>query len=445
MQLVIDYFSKGRNYAASLLGGRSIWGLGDQLLISAANFLTMALVIKALPDAAAFGTFSLVYSALLFANIIQFSLITQPHNVLATSRHGDDYRRFTAASALLQILLAVGLTLIYGAAAIGSAAMHYSVTPLLIALVPSIIAWQLQEFIRRVLYTEGRLGDAFVNDIISYGGQILVVAVLYYRHQLTGPSAMYALAITSAMAIMLGVWQLRSSVCRHIDRMAITETWHFGKWLLGSEVLGWCTSMYLYLYLLALLVGTQATGILRASQILYGPARVFSFFLQMILPIQFARTLAKHGETAMHKQIVKGFGLVAALLGPYCLLLAIFPRMVLSISCKPEYAQYPGVLTLFSIYAMINYSTLVIVAALTARRQTRDVFLGNVCGSIVAAALSWPFIATLGVSGAVICMIVSALVVISYYVYRYRHQMPQKQARVFPVMAIETEEPVCVS
>ena len=248
-----------------------------------------------------------------------------------------------------------------------------------IALVPSIIAWQLQEFIRRVLYTEGRLGAAFLNDIISYGGQILVTAVLFHMHRLTGPAAMYALAVTSAAAILLGIWQLRSSLSRQIDRAAITETWHFGKWLVGSEILSWCSSMYLYLYLLALLVGTQATGILRASQLLFGPARVFSFFLQTILPIQFARTLAKQGESAMHKQILKGFGMVAVLLGPYCLLLAVFPKMILTAVCKPEYAQYPGVLTLYSISAMLSYFTMVIVAALTAAAGRRKGRLPRQC------------------------------------------------------------------
>jgi O-antigen/teichoic acid export membrane protein len=449
MPSVAEMFRHCSSFVSSILGGRSVWGLADQLLISATNFVTMALVIKALPDAAAFGIFSLVYSALLFANIIQSALVTQPHNVLATSREGDAYRSFTSALGVMQIALVVGLTLLCGGAAIGSAAIHASITPLLIALVPSIFAWQLQEFIRRVLYTEGRLGGAFLNDIISYGGQIVVTAVLFHLHRLTGPSAMYALAITSAAAIVLGVWQIRGSIGRQIDRAAITETWHFGKWLVGSEILSWCSSMYLYLYLLAMLVGAQATGILRASQLLYGPARVFSFFLQTILPIQFARTLAQGGESAMHKQILKGFGFVAILLGPYCLLMAIFPRMILTAVCKPEYAQYPRVLTLYSISAMLSYCTMVIMAALTARRQTRDVFMGNVYGSIVAAALAWPFIAKFGVSGAVLCMIVTALVVLSYYIYRYRNPKAAKEPRGFQILTMDTsldaKEQACAS
>src|SRR4051812_33542354 len=63
------------------------WGLFDQVLISATNFVTMVLTARALkPNSAEFGEFSLIYSALLFANVLQSTLITQPHNVLAATR-----------------------------------------------------------------------------------------------------------------------------------------------------------------------------------------------------------------------------------------------------------------------------------------------------------------------------------------------------------------------
>jgi len=67
--------------------GRNIWAMGDQVLISGANFLTTVLIARALSPAS-FGTFTLVYSALLLANIFQSTLITQAHNVLAAKPKG---------------------------------------------------------------------------------------------------------------------------------------------------------------------------------------------------------------------------------------------------------------------------------------------------------------------------------------------------------------------
>src|SRR5256885_9496595 len=105
---ILDYAPKA---VSSLLGGRSHWGLADQLLISFTNFVTMVLVAKGLHKAA-FGEFTLVYSALLFASILQFALITQPHNVIGVTRQGEDYCLYTTATAMMQILLAMALGLI---------------------------------------------------------------------------------------------------------------------------------------------------------------------------------------------------------------------------------------------------------------------------------------------------------------------------------------------
>src|SRR5689334_22285887 len=85
--------------------GRNVWALSDQVLISGTNFVTMILVARGLGSPAEFGVFTLVYSALLFANLLQTSLVTQPLNVLGTARDGADYARYTTSTAISQFLL----------------------------------------------------------------------------------------------------------------------------------------------------------------------------------------------------------------------------------------------------------------------------------------------------------------------------------------------------
>src|SRR5689334_2433921 len=109
MPNLADIFGSAKKSFLSLLGGRSLWGFADQLLISFTNFATMILVARGLDDTARFGEFTLVYSAMLFANILQFALVTQPHNVLGTARKGDDYRLYTTATAAVQLWLAFSL------------------------------------------------------------------------------------------------------------------------------------------------------------------------------------------------------------------------------------------------------------------------------------------------------------------------------------------------
>src|SRR6266496_1882232 len=73
--------------------GRNAWALADQVLMSGTNFATAALTLRALAmDGEAgkreFGTFSTMYATLLLINILQSTLITQPHNVLGVTREG---------------------------------------------------------------------------------------------------------------------------------------------------------------------------------------------------------------------------------------------------------------------------------------------------------------------------------------------------------------------
>src|SRR5688500_7097536 len=185
--------------------GKDVWALGDQVLISGTNFVTMILAARGLhPEA--FGAFTLVYSALLFANIFQSTLVTQAHNVLGAARSGADYVRYTTSTAVSQLMIIAAEAAIAGAVAMLAWLQGWEAAPMLIALVPAIVAYQIQEFIRRVLYTEGRFTAAFFNDLLSYGTQTILIASLWLagEGELTGPRILYIIATTTTIGAVVG-------------------------------------------------------------------------------------------------------------------------------------------------------------------------------------------------------------------------------------------------
>jgi O-antigen/teichoic acid export membrane protein/thymidylate kinase len=413
--------------------GRSSWGLADQVLISGTNFATMVFTARALrPDSAAFGEFSLVYSALLFANIFQSTLITDPHNVLGASRRGDDYRRYTGATAVSQAVLCAAMALGAVLLALLSYLRHWEMAPLLMALGPAIIAWQFQEFFRRVLYTEGRLAAAFANDLLSYGGQTALVLILWQTHRLTGPSALHALAITSVAAAAWGTWQVRRSLWHHPALAVLRENWHFGKWLAGAGVLAWFSSLHIYLYISAVILGPVASGELKAAQIMFGPTRIFSFFLGTVLPIRFARTHAEGGNAALSAQFKATFVSILPWLGIYCLFIGLFGQPLLHLLYGSAFAGGASVLALYSLASFLNYVAMFLSATLLATRRTQTIFAGYVWGAIIALFASWPVIAALGVNGAVICMILTSVAVnyLFFRVYMTRIARGEEQTRI---------------
>jgi len=393
---------------------KDAWAVGDQALMSASNFATMILVAHGMGDPAEFGRFTLVYSALLFANILQVALITQPHNVLGATRYGESYRIYTSSTLLAQLLL-IGAEFIPAGAAVWLAYInHWPVLALLFTLIPSIASWQLQEFVRRVLYTEARHFDVFLNDLISYGGQTVVIAALnllarFHFHGiqdwLTGVTAMYALAGTSAVAAAIGFWQIRKSLTRHVDLSALPLNWKYGKWLAGSEILTWCSSIHMYLYVAAAWLGPFATGELKAAQVLFGPTRVIAYYLDTVLPIRFARSLMGGGKSGINAQLGQVLLKVAIPLAGFCGLIALLAKPLLQLAFGRKYGGASVILVLYSAYALLTYLQLMITAALRARHLTHIIFLAAVCGLLVAMPTSFLLMPTLRTQGIMVAMI----------------------------------------
>jgi O-antigen/teichoic acid export membrane protein len=424
---------------------RDAWAVADQALMSASNFVTMILVAHGVGSRAEFGKFTLVYSALLFANIFQVALITQPHNVLGATRHGEDYKAYTTSTLLAQLLLILLEFVPAGTAVWLAYRGNWSIGPLLVTLIPSIASWQLQEFVRRVMYTEGRHFDVFLNDLISYGGQTAVIAGLDLLDRLhlrgsqdwvTGVTAMYALAGTSALAAGIGFIQFRKSLSRHVDFSALPLNWKYGRWLAGSEILTWCSSIQMYLYVAGLWLGTVATGELKAAQVLFGPTRVIAYYLDTVLPIRFARSLASGGRSAINTQLRQVLLKVAIPLTLICGTIALLATPLLRLTFGRQYAGASTILVLYSVYALLSYLQLMITAALRARHLTHVVFLAAVCGLFVAVPTSFLLMRSLGTQGIIIAMIAGVITSGAFSTIACLRPSPHQAS--FPQLAADT-------
>jgi O-antigen/teichoic acid export membrane protein/adenylate kinase len=418
--------------------------LGDQGLISGANFLTMVLLARTLGPSG-FGVFALAYSALLFANILQSTLITQPHNVLGSTRSTADYGSFTFTMAGAQIVLALIEALITGCVAGWAAYQGLEVAGLLVALIPAIVGWQMQEFVRRVLYTESRFRCAFFNDCISYGGQTLVVMVLWWMNCLTGKNAMYTMTVTSSLAAIVGLWQIRGSLTARFDKEAIFDSWHFGKWLTGAELLQWSCSLQMYLYLAAIMLGTAAAGELRAAQILFGPARVIAFYLISVLPMRFARAFVQGGHRAVHSQLVEASIRILPWLASYSLLVAVFAYPLLKVIYHDDFAGDSLVLVIYSFAAFVEYVQVIFTSALSAKRLTRSIFFGQLGGLLVTGLLSWWIIRWFGVAGAPMALGVSTVLITAMFWRSYRGSMKSEFSGTEAAIGLAEAESMDVS
>jgi O-antigen/teichoic acid export membrane protein len=393
-----------------------LWGVLDQGLVSGVNFLTIILLARSLAPAD-FGYFVLAFTVLQTAGTLQAALITRPHNVLGAVRRGREYTDYSTTSALAQIGLAGALAALAAATAGIAYAAGLSHASLLLALAPAFVAWQLQELGRRMLYTEGRLAAAFANDVLSYGGQAVALVVLWQLDALTGERALLSLAAAFAVGAAVVAWQLRSTLSGRLDGAALSASWHFGKWLGVAEVGQWLSTQF-YIYLAAAVVGAVASAALKAAQTLLGPISVFLTFVTSYLPIVLARELETLGS--IRRTVRRSLLAILPVVGPYCLLIAIFATPVLEFVYGAEYGQYAGVVRLFALYyALLAFST-VAIAALSARRMTREVFVGQAAGAVLSLALGWILLRELGPEGGVVGMLLSWALAMAFFLRALR-------------------------
>jgi O-antigen/teichoic acid export membrane protein len=179
--------------------------LADQAMVSGVNFLVGIILARVL-GVAGYGRFVLAFSAVLFLNSIQMSLILAPMMVLGAKKNQDEQPAYFGAVLMQQGCFAfLSVLLILGG---GFLLVHWvpkwHVEDLLAPLAAVAVGFQTQEFFRRYYFTQIRARAALLVDGIYYSGQVLAFAVLAWQRILTPATILWAMAGAAAISIVVG-------------------------------------------------------------------------------------------------------------------------------------------------------------------------------------------------------------------------------------------------
>ena len=382
------------------LFSQSVWGLGDQALVSLTSFLMMVLLARALtPDD--FGAFVLIYGALLLANALQSGLFTQPHNVLGSSLSADAYVRYTSTTMVSQSAFTAALVGVVLTGSLVAYILGWAAAVLLLALAPAVIGWQIQEFFRRVFYTENRVREAFLNDCISYGGQILGIVLVWQLGALSGQIALCILAATSALAAIIAAIQLRSRLRLTFDRAVARDNWNFGKWLFGANLVQ-SGRIQLHLIMIGSLISVTSAGLYRAVQNLVAPTHIMMNAIRSIAMPQAAAIYAREGLPAMRRYYLRVgiLGLIPIVL--YLVAVSVGASWILHLLYDGQYDGYAWLVWIFSIVYALAYFGQLLTIVLSAMRITRAVMIAELATLAAAVLAGIPLIWTLGIGGALL-------------------------------------------
>ncbi len=372
----------------------------DQVLVSGSNFLTGVMLVRAL-GLAEFGRFTIAYSVLLLANSIQLSFIASPMMTLgALCSTQIERHRFVRGMFGAQAIFCFAAAIFALAGACASQRLNHGTASVSFVLpfTVAIVAYLMQDWLRRYYFTLGRFRASLCNDAISYGGQVALLALLWTTHRLTMSSALWSVGLTSGLAFVIG---------STIDRLSCTKSEVLNSWRRSRAVsfdLGISNQLQWLVYQGAMLigagvVGTQAAGGVRATQNIVGPVNVAYQALENLVPLRAAEEMRRGGMERASRFLLH-FGTR----GFICLLVffsvvAGFADRFLDFFYGHQLHAYAAVLDLQMLYFLLAWPLRQLAFLFRTIRQTRPILHSSITAAAVSLGLVFPCVIRYGALG----------------------------------------------
>lgn len=383
----------------------------DQAIISAANFLATLILARSISPTE-LGVYGVGFTALRLVRSVQEGLVIQPLNVFGPGMEEEKFKRYATSSSIIQLLLA--LTSAGAAAGIGwilTIQGNDTAGPAVFSLWFAFLWWQMQEHIRRMLYTRGKVFLATLNSAVANGVRLSVMFWWAYQDTLSGTAGLYAIGWGSLIALLPGVFSTRQAWTLKPERFLDTfkRNWSFGRWMLGGSLANWLAVEF-YPVLTAGMISFAAAGAYRALQNLVAPIHLLLRATDTFLTPRAAKLFEQNGKKALGRTlrliyILAGIPILGILLGA-----VLFPEPVLKLLYGETYLEYSSGIYLMAIFYALLYASWPLQSAFKAARLSRPIFIGNLAATGAMLTLGIWAILQWGVYGTIAGQALNALI-----------------------------------
>jgi O-antigen/teichoic acid export membrane protein len=369
------------------LRSNAVWALLDQLTVSGCTFL-ITLTVARLATVAEFSAFGLSVTVTLFISAMHRAYLTQPLSVLGVVENPQALgRRFRAVLTLhiwawpvvLAALLLVG-DRYFPSVQFSLAAFFY------------IAAYLLQEAIRRLCFTTGRLQRALAMDVMAYGGQLGVLLASYRA----GPGALHALLIGGCTFLVSGAWGWRQTEAVYLEggwpalpelRQYMAGHWAQSRWICYSQVFMFGSFM-LVPFQIAEFGSVLWVAQYNAVGSILNVLNILRQTMGNYLPITAARVFHEQGFAGFERTMNRlSIGVLAGAALVVAVLLLCGDTLV-ALLYGERYAQAARVLPIASIGPLVAMVSFVSQAGGMALGKTEHIFFSYVAGMACSMLLA---------------------------------------------------------
>jgi O-antigen/teichoic acid export membrane protein len=398
----------------------------DQMLISGVNFFIAFFLARNLPESE-FGTISIILLFLVFLNNVQTAIITQPHNVLGASKYNKnniEFKVYTTTTLISQVAFALALLLCALFVGFFEYGLNNNILgTAILVLGPAVFTRQFQEYARRVLFTNGDVISVFINDLISYGGLLVGVIIIWLYDVLTISNILLLIFLTSLLGSILGGYQLRKFIVVTLSILDIKKyllsNLKFGGWLLAGVLVSWAGTQ-LYPVILAGMAGIEATAAFFACLNIVKLMNPLMFTItSYVTPI--AAKAADTGKTELNKIIAKTVLLCMPIVIVSTIVISSMPEQLLNLLYATKYQGYGNLLRMLALSIILIFSANILQLGLRSLHLTKEIFLGFLVSGIVTFTLGIYMIDMFGIIGAASGLLISwlsSILIFSYFYYR---------------------------
>lgn len=384
----------------------------DSAAISLSNFLATVILARYVSPSE-LGVYGVGFIALRLARSLQEGLIIQPMNVIGASMDGEAFRRYATSTSLIQLALALGTSLSVAVGGWLLTRMGNDVAgPAIFSLWFVFLSWQLQEYLRRMLYTRGDVFNAVANTLLANGARIGLMLWWAPTGRLNGIAGLDAIAWGSLLAILAGIWFTRSFWSRHVQdlRGVWRMNWDFGRWMLGGMLANW-VAIEFYPVLTAGMISFAAAGAYRALQNLVAPIHVLLRATDTFLTPRAARLFHQEGRGALARTLRLTYLLAGLPVLGVLSLAMLFPKEVLRLLYGETYVSYSAGVVLMALFYLLWFAYWPLQTALKAVRHSQPIFIANLAAIITMFTVGIWAIQRWGVYGTILGQALNALVV----------------------------------
>jgi O-antigen/teichoic acid export membrane protein len=312
--------------------GRDVWAVGDQVLVSGMNFVTGILVVRLL-GLKSYGIFVGLNAIVLYAWAWALALLISPLLTLAPQIVDEDERRdYLLGMNTAQLLFAVASAAVVGVATASLRTVWHAIPAgTTWSLCITTFAYQAQDGLRRFYFAQRRGKSALLNDVVSYGGQVLLLLAFARAHRASPNTALWAIGLSSLAAVAVGAVYERLLGSFAAARRAAQRSWKMGRDLFVSTQMNWANSQGLLLIASAL-IGAEAAGLIRAAQIVTGPFNVLFQSMDNIVPVRASICLANNGRAGLTRFCTRALLVFGAFLLLPCLGIAGFSGLIVKLA-----------------------------------------------------------------------------------------------------------------